>query len=59
MSNPQPIDSMMFPRYSAIATFFRLPHITDPKELDVAIVGVGIAALKADMHSPPAPISRP
>lgn len=40
MSNPQPIDSMIFPRYSHIATFFRLPHITDPKQLDVAIVGI-------------------
>lgn len=40
MSNPQPIDSMIFPRYSSIATFFRLPHITDPAELDIAIVGL-------------------
>ena len=39
MSNPQPIDSMVYPRYSAIATFFRLPHITDPSQLDIAIVG--------------------
>jgi agmatinase len=40
MTNPKPVDSMVYPRYSAIATFFRLPHITDPKELDVAIVGI-------------------
>jgi agmatinase len=40
MSNPQPVDSMIYPRYSSIATFFRLPHITDPNELDVAIVGI-------------------
>ncbi len=40
MSNPQPIDSMVYPRYSAIATFFRLPHITDPKELDIALLGI-------------------
>jgi agmatinase len=40
MSNPEPIDSMIFPRYSAIATFFRLPHITDPDELDIAVLGI-------------------
>ncbi len=40
MSNPQPIDSMVFPRYSSIATFFRLPYIDDPEKLDVAIVGI-------------------
>ena len=39
MSNPQPIDAMVYPRYSAISTFFRLPHITDPSQLDIAIVG--------------------
>jgi len=40
MGNPQPIDSMIYPRYSSIATFFRLPHITDPNELDIAILGI-------------------
>lgn len=40
MSNPQPVDSMIYPRYSSIATFFRLPHITNPEELDIAIVGI-------------------
>lgn len=40
MSNPQPVDSMVYPRYSSIATFFRLPHITEPKELDIAILGI-------------------
>ena len=40
MANPRPMDSMHFPRHSGIATFLRLPHITDPKELDIAIVGI-------------------
>ena len=40
MSNPEPIDSMIYPRYSGIATFMRLPHLTDTSQLDVAFVGV-------------------
>jgi len=40
MTHPEPIDSMVYPRFSAIATFMRLPHITDLKELDVAILGI-------------------
>ena len=37
---PQPIDSVPTPRFGAIATFMRLPHITDPAALDIALVGV-------------------
>ena len=40
MPNPEPIDSMIYPRYSGIATFMRLPHLTDAGDLDVAFVGV-------------------
>jgi guanidinobutyrase len=40
MPHPEPIDSMIYPRYSGIATFMRLPHVTDPSQLDVAFVGV-------------------
>jgi guanidinobutyrase len=40
MEHPQPVDSMVYPRYSGIATFMRLPHIPDPRSLDVAFVGV-------------------
>ncbi|HYM68119.1 MAG TPA: hypothetical protein VEZ44_00855 [bacterium] len=40
MSHPQPLDSVLCPRYSGIATFMRLPHITDPRDLDVVFVGV-------------------
>ena len=40
MIHPEPIDSMIYPRYSGIATFMRLPHLTDTSQLDVAFVGV-------------------
>ncbi|HUT72722.1 MAG TPA: agmatinase [Desulfatiglandales bacterium] len=40
MSYPEPIDAMVSPRYSGIATFFRLPHITDLEKIDIAILGV-------------------
>ena len=38
--HPAPVDSMVYPRYSGIATFLRLPHIRRPSQLDVAFVGV-------------------
>ena len=37
---PQPIDSMVTPRHAGVATFMRLPHLPDPRALDVAFVGV-------------------
>jgi guanidinobutyrase len=40
VSYPEPVDSMVYPRYSGIATFMRLPHMTDTRELDVVFVGV-------------------
>src|SRR5213595_156742 len=36
----QPRASFKSPRFAQPATFMRLPHVTDPKGLDVAIVGV-------------------
>ena len=36
----QPRSSFPSPRFAQPATFMRLPHVTDPKGLDVAIVGV-------------------
>ena len=29
-SNPQPVDAALVPRFGAIPTFMRLPHLTDP-----------------------------
>jgi len=36
----RPLDSLTVPRFAGISTFFRLPHVTDPTGLDVAIFGV-------------------
>lgn len=40
MTHPQPVDSMVYPRHSGVATFMRLPHIPDSRDLDVVFVGV-------------------
>lgn len=39
-SNPQPVDAALVPRFGAIPTFMRLPHVTDPTRLDIALIGV-------------------
>jgi guanidinopropionase len=36
----QPLDALVYPRFAAIPTFMRLPHVPDPQELDIALVGV-------------------
>src|SRR5438874_5764278 len=36
----QPRSTFQSPRFAQPATFMRLPHVTDPKRLDVAIVCV-------------------
>lgn len=36
----QPLSGREFPRFSAIKTFFRLPHVEPTAEFDVALVGV-------------------
>jgi agmatinase len=38
--NPQPVDALVYPRFSGVATFMRLPHVTEPEELDVALIGI-------------------
>jgi len=38
--HPAPINSLAFPRFAGISTFMRLPAITDPARLDVALIGV-------------------
>ncbi len=38
--NPEPVDAAIVPRFGAIATFMRLPHIPDPSRLDIALIGV-------------------
>jgi guanidinopropionase len=38
--NPQPVDAAITPRFGAIPTFMRLPHVVDPSKLDIALIGV-------------------
>jgi len=38
--NPQPVDAALVPRFGAIPTFMRLPHVTDLARLDIALIGV-------------------
>ena len=35
-----PLDALVYPRFEGIPTFMRLPHIEDPRALDIALVGV-------------------
>ncbi len=37
---PQPVDALVYPRFSGIPTFMRLPHVADAKELDIALIGI-------------------
>jgi agmatinase len=38
--HPKPVDALVYPRFSGIPTFMRLPHITRAEELDIALIGV-------------------
>jgi agmatinase len=40
LPHPEPLDALQHARSGGIATFMRLPHISDPEELDIALVGV-------------------
>jgi agmatinase len=37
---PRPVDALVYPRFSGIATFMRLPHIPRAGELDIAVIGI-------------------
>lgn len=37
---PQPQDAAAIPRYAGLPTFMRLPMLTDPSQVDIALVGV-------------------
>ena len=39
-NNPQPVDAFTIPRFAGPATFMRLPLLTDPSEVDIALIGV-------------------
>ncbi len=38
--HPKPTNALEFPRFAGLATFMRLPAISDPSRLDVALIGV-------------------
>jgi agmatinase len=40
LPHPQPTDSLTYARFTGISTFLRLPHITQPEELEIAVIGV-------------------
>ncbi len=39
-NNFQPVDGAITPRFGDIPTFMRLPHVRDPGEVDIALIGV-------------------
>jgi agmatinase len=40
LPHPQPTDALTYARFTGISTFLRLPHITQPEELEIALIGV-------------------
>ncbi len=38
--HPQPTDALVYPRFSGLSTFMRLPHIPRAGELDLALIGI-------------------
>ena len=38
--HPLPVDALVYPRFSGIPTFMRLPHIPQSEELDIALIGI-------------------
>lgn len=36
----RPVDAMAYPRFEGVRTFMRLPHVTDLRGVDLAVVGV-------------------
>src|SRR5713226_8687609 len=37
---PEPVDALVFPRFSGLTTFMRLPHVPRAQELDIALIGI-------------------
>src|SRR4029077_4922371 len=38
--HPMPVDALVYPRFSGMPTFMRLPHIPRAEDLDLALIGV-------------------
>jgi len=39
-AHPRPVDALVYPRFSGIATFMRLPHVPRAADLDIALIGI-------------------
>jgi agmatinase len=39
-AHPLPVDALVYPRFSGIATFMRLPHVRSAEEIDIALIGI-------------------
>ena len=40
LPHPKPTDALEYARFTGISTFMRLPHIPQPEELEIALIGV-------------------
>jgi agmatinase len=40
LPHPEPTDALVYPRFSGLCTFMRLPLITQPEEIDIALLGI-------------------
>ncbi|HYL16616.1 MAG TPA: agmatinase [Terriglobales bacterium] len=38
--HPKPVDALVYPRFSGVPTFMRLPHLPRAEELDIALIGI-------------------
>src|ERR1700686_3150939 len=38
--HPMPVDALVYPRFSGVPTFMRLPYIPRAADLDLALIGV-------------------
>jgi len=38
--HPKPVDALVYPRFSGVPTFMRLPHVPAASALDIALIGV-------------------
>jgi agmatinase len=40
LPHPKPVDALVYPRFSGVPTFMRLPHVAKAEELDIALIGI-------------------
>src|SRR5437764_128632 len=38
--HPKPVDALVYPRFSGVPTFMRLPYVPQADELDIALIGI-------------------